>query len=75
MGEGVVVSRVKIFNRKNGDAAHAALVSSRLSNSRVSLLNYQGTSLKSYRIGDATNISMFDISFTGNDGTLINSYQ
>ena len=75
MGEGVAVSRVTIFNRKSGDAAHAALVSSRLSNSRVSLLNYQGTSLKSYRIGDATNISIFDISFTGNDGTLINSYQ
>ena len=63
MGEGVAVSRVVIYNRNNGDASHASQVSSRLSNSVVSLLNYQGNTLKAYRIGDARNIPMFDISF------------
>ena len=63
MGEGAAVSRVVIYNRNDGDASHASAVSGRLSNSVVSLLNYQGNTLKAYRIGDATNIPVFDISF------------
>ena len=64
-GEGVAVSRVTIFNRNDGDANHAAIVSARLSNSEVSLLNYQGTTLMSYSIGDATDIPVFEISESG----------
>ena len=73
MGEDVAVSKVTIFNRgPEGDSAtHNALVSSRLSNSKVSLLDQLGNTLKSYRIGDATNISLFNISFEGNNGILI----
>lgn len=72
LGEGVAVSRVKIFNRNHADASLGALISSRLSNSSVSLLNFEGTTLKSYRIGDATNIFIFDICFVGSiNGTLI----
>jgi hypothetical protein len=37
--------------------------SARLSNSVVSLLNYQGHALKTYRIGDAKNIPVFHINF------------
>ena len=44
--EGFTVSRVTIFNRNDGDLADAALVSGRLSNSVVSLLNYHGDTLK-----------------------------
>ena len=55
LGEGVAVSRVIIYNRNDGDASHASLVTSRMSNSVVSLINYQGDTLKTYRIGDATN--------------------
>ena len=62
-GEGVAVSRVTIFNRNDGDANHAAIVSAHLSNSEVSLLNYQGNTLKTYRIWDATDIPVFDINF------------
>ena len=64
MGEGVAVSRVVIYNRNDGDASPAleAEESGRLSNSVVSLLNYQGNTLKTYRIGDATNVPVFDIS-------------
>ena len=65
------MSRVTIFNRNDGDPAHAALVSSRLSNSVVSLLNYHGTALKTYRIGDATDVPSFDISFVSQSGILI----
>ena len=46
MGEGVAVSMVEIYNRlENSD---------RLSNSNVYLINYQGTAVKTWRIGDAT---------------------
>ena len=63
MGEGVAVSRVVIYNPNDGDASHASHVSARLSNSVVSLLNYQGNTLKTYSIGDATNVPVFDIIF------------
>ena len=63
MGEGVAVSRVVIYNRNDGDASHASDVSARLSNSVVSLINYQGNTLKSYRIGDAPNVPVFNINF------------
>jgi hypothetical protein len=62
LGEGVTVSRVVIYNRNDGDASHVTEASGRLSNSVVSLLNYQGNTLKAYRIGDATNTPVFDIS-------------
>ena len=65
------MSRVTIFNWNDGDPAHAALVSSRLSNSVVSLLNYDGTTLKTYNIGDATDVPSFDISFVSQSGILI----
>ncbi len=65
------MSRVTIYNRNNGDPWHASLVSSRLSNSVVSLLNYQGATLKTYRIGDARDIHVFDINFAGESGVLI----
>ena len=65
------MSRVTIYNPNNGDASWASLVSGRLSNSVVSLLNYQGNVLKSYRIGDATDIPLFDINFAGDTGFLI----
>ena len=71
MGEGVAVSRVIIYNRNDGDASHASLVTSRMSNSVVSLINYQGNTLKTYRIGDASNVPEFDISFSGINGVLI----
>jgi hypothetical protein len=57
LGGGVSVLRVTIFNRIE------LLESSNLSNSVVSLLNYQGTTLKSHRIGIATGTPVFDISF------------
>ncbi len=57
------VARVTIYNRIDGDAAHASLVSSRLSNSVVSLRDSQGYTLKLYEIGDATGITVFNISF------------
>jgi len=66
LGEGVAVSRVSLFNRNDGDVAHAALVSNRLSNSCVILMNYQGTYLKQYCIEDATNLFMLDLNFAGN---------
>ncbi len=67
------MSRMTIFNRNDGDANHAALVSSRLSNSVVSLLNYQGITLKTYRIVDAEDISEFDISFVSYLGCYIDN--
>jgi len=57
------VSRVVIYNRNDGDASHASHVSGRLSNSVVSLINYQNNTLKTYSIGDATNLPVFDINF------------
>ena len=63
MGEGVAVSRVVIYNRNDGDAAHVSHLSARLSHSVVSLINYQGNTLKTYSIGDATNVPVFDIIF------------
>jgi hypothetical protein len=71
LGLGVAVSRVVIYNRNDGDASHASSVSGRLSNSVVSLINYQGNTLKTYRIGDASNVPEFDISFSGINGVLI----
>jgi hypothetical protein len=65
-GEDVLVTRVIIYNRidSNNDITdHAKLVSSRLSNSLVTLRNLQGYTLKAYEIGDATNIAVFNISF------------
>lgn len=55
LGEGVAVSRVTIHNRND-------CCSGSLSNSVVSLLNQQGTILKSFGIGNATNIPVIDIS-------------
>ena len=52
---GVSVSRVVIYNRIEQPR--------RLSNSVVSLINYQGTTLETYRIGDATNVPVFDVNF------------
>jgi hypothetical protein len=57
LGEGVAVSKVVIYNRTN-------CCSDRLSNSVVSLIDYQGNTLKTYRIGISTNVPVFDISFT-----------
>ncbi len=58
------MSRVTIFNRNDGDASHTSLVSGRLSNSVVSLLDDKNTTLNEYIIGNATDISRFDFSFT-----------
>ena len=63
------MSRVVIYNRNDGSASHVLTV--RLSNSVVSLINYQGNTLKTYRIGDATNVPVFDINFAGINGVLI----
>jgi len=71
LGEGIAVASVQIYNRDDGDAGHASAVSSRLSNSVISLRNHQGTTLKTYRIGVATNIPVFDIIFAGINGVLI----
>jgi hypothetical protein len=46
LGEGVAVSWVVIYNRID-------CCSERLSNSVVSLINYQGNTIKTYRIGSA----------------------
>ncbi len=46
-------------------------MSNRLSNSVVSLLNYQGTTLKTYRIGYARDTNVFDVNFAGESGVLI----
>ena len=54
---GVSVSRVVIYNRNDG--SHAVS----LSNSVVSVINYEGTTLVTYRIGNATNIPVFNIYF------------
>ena len=54
------MSRVVIYNRNDGDASHASHVSGRLSNSVVSLINYQNNTLKTYSIGDATNVPEFE---------------
>ena len=54
LGQDVAVSKVVIYNRID-------CCRERLSNSKVSLLNYQGTILKSYTIVDATGIDMFSL--------------
>ena len=54
LGQDVAVSKVVIYNRID-------CCPERLSNSMVSLLNYQGTILKSYTIVDATGIDMFSL--------------
>ncbi len=68
MGEGIDVSRVTIFNIVDFRYIEN---SARISNSVVSLHNYQGDALKTYRIGDATGIEAFDINFAGEIGVLI----
>jgi hypothetical protein len=55
------VSRVAIFNRNEDDGRHSSLVSSSLSNSIVSFLNFNGVILKAYRIGDSTDMPMLNI--------------
>ena len=55
----VDVKRVKVYNRFDSPD----LVSHRLSNSTVSLLDKDGLTLKLYTIGNAKNISEFDINF------------
>jgi hypothetical protein len=52
----VEIVRVKVYNRFDGS-------SDRLSNSRVSLKNQGGSTLKTYSIGNALNIAEFDINF------------
>ena len=74
MSKGVVVARVIIVNCIHGDASHASMVSSRLSNSVVSLLNHQGDILKTYRIWDATDIPIFDINLWGQAMTVASFY-
>jgi len=55
LGEGVAVSRVEIYNRlENSD---------RLSYSTVYLINYQGTAVKTWIIGDATYVPVFYCDF------------
>jgi hypothetical protein len=63
LGKDVAVSRVVIYNRNDGDARDKSIVSGRLSNSLVSLKDNQGRTVKSYSIGDATNVPVFDINF------------
>ncbi len=60
------MSRVTIFNRIDGDASHSSLVSGRLSNSVVLLLDDKNTTLKKYKIGNATNITRFDFGYDTN---------
>jgi hypothetical protein len=66
LGLGVAVSRVVIYNRNDEG-------SERLSNSVISLINYQGKTLKTYRIGDATDVPVFDINFASYLGCYANS--
>ncbi len=68
LGEDINVTRVTVYNRIDGDAAHASEASSRLSNSLVSLRNLQGYTLKAYEIGDAIGIPVFNISFDSHLG-------
>ena len=60
MEGGVAVTRVTIHNRKG-------CCTERLTNSVVALVNYQGITLKSYRIELSTDIPMFDVSFASNN--------
>jgi hypothetical protein len=68
MGEGIDVTRVTIFNIVD---IHYIENSARLSNSVVSLINCQGHALKTYTIGDARDVEVFDINFAGEGGVLI----
>ena len=54
------MSRIVIYNRNDGDASHASLVSGRLSNSLVLLKDNQGRTVKSYSIGNATGKDVFE---------------
>jgi hypothetical protein len=56
LGQGVAMSKVVIYNRI--DCCRERLS---ISNSKVSLLTYQGTILKWYIIVDATGIDMFSL--------------
>ena len=64
MGSADYVKRVKIYNRIDGtiDDPTGSVVSSRLSNSVVSLINQNNVTLKTYMIGDARNIAEFEFS-------------
>ena len=64
LGEGVAVSRVAIYNRRD-----CCMYS--LSNSAVSLINNQGRILTTWNIGDATNITFFQLTSKGITGALI----
>ncbi len=70
MEEGVAVSKVTIFNRYDGNEYHSSLVSSSLSDSVVFFLNVNGATLKAFRIGDATDIPVFDIFFDPANSTI-----
>jgi hypothetical protein len=59
LGEAMDVKRVKVYNRFDS----SNLVSHRLSNSTVSLIDNDGRTLKTYTLGNASNIPEFDIDF------------
>ena len=62
---GIQVSRVTIYNRNDKRLdwpGHESEVSARLSDSNILLLNYQDIPIKTYRIGNARDIPMFNIS-------------
>jgi hypothetical protein len=64
-GVGIKVSRVTIYNRNDkrlDSPGHDSDVSARLSDSNIMLLNYQDIPIKTYRIGNARDIPMFNIS-------------
>ena len=59
LGEAMDVKRVKVYNRFDSPN----LVSHRLSNSTVSLIDNDGRTPKTYTIGNASNIPEIDIDF------------
>jgi hypothetical protein len=61
LGRDVDVKKVIIYNRNDGD------LSQRLSNSVVSLLSQEGSTLKNYTIGNAKNIAQFEFVWESND--------
>ncbi len=57
------VTKVIVYNRFEDRADypnHIAVVSKRLSNSVVSLLNQERSTLKTYAIGNAENVAQFE---------------
>ena len=65
MGEGVAVSRVALYNRRDDCCM------SWLSNSVISLINNQGRILATWNIGDTTNIPFLQVTFNGSNGALV----